>query len=33
VPADAPTLPPPSVVPPENIADIVRRHGNELLLG
>jgi mannose-6-phosphate isomerase-like protein (cupin superfamily) len=31
VPAEAPTVPPPSVVPPENVADIVRRHGNELL--
>ena len=33
VPAEAPTVPPPSVVPPENIAEIVRRHGNELLPG
>jgi mannose-6-phosphate isomerase-like protein (cupin superfamily) len=33
VPAEAPTLPPPSVVPPENVAEIVRRHGNELLPG
>ena len=31
VPAEAPTVPPPSVVPPENVAEIVRRHGNELL--
>jgi len=31
VPAEAPTLPPPSVVPPENAAEIVLRHGNELL--
>ena len=33
VPADAPTVPPPSVVPPENIAEILRRHGNEVLPG
>ena len=33
VPAEAPTVPPPSVVPPENVAEIVRRHGNELLPG
>ena len=33
VPAEAPTVPPPSVVPPENIAEIVRRYGNELLPG
>jgi mannose-6-phosphate isomerase-like protein (cupin superfamily) len=31
VPAATPTLPPPSVVPPENIAEIILRHGNELL--
>jgi mannose-6-phosphate isomerase-like protein (cupin superfamily) len=31
VPAEAPTVPPPSVLPPENIVDIVLRHGNELL--
>ena len=31
VPAERPTVPPPSVVPPANAADIVRRHGNELL--
>ena len=31
VPAESPTVPPPSVVPPENAAEIVRRHGNELL--
>jgi len=31
VPAEAPTVPPPSVVPPENAADILLRHGNELL--
>ncbi len=33
VPAEAPTVPPPSVVPPENVAEIVRRHSNELLTG
>jgi mannose-6-phosphate isomerase-like protein (cupin superfamily) len=33
VPAEAPTVPPPSVVPPEDIAEIVRRHGNEVLPG
>lgn len=31
VPAERPTVPPPSVVPPANAAEIVRRHGNELL--
>jgi mannose-6-phosphate isomerase-like protein (cupin superfamily) len=31
VPAEAPTVPPSSVVPPENSAEIVLRHGNELL--
>ena len=31
VPAATPTLPPADVVPPDDIADIVRRHGNELL--
>jgi quercetin dioxygenase-like cupin family protein len=31
VPAEAPTVPPPSVMPPENIVEIVLRHGNELL--
>jgi mannose-6-phosphate isomerase-like protein (cupin superfamily) len=31
VPADTPTVPPPSVVPPEDAAEIVRRHGMELL--
>ena len=31
VPAAAPTVPPPSVVPPENAAEIVLRHGMELL--
>jgi len=30
-PAEAPTVPPPSVVPPENAAEIVLRHGMELL--
>jgi quercetin dioxygenase-like cupin family protein len=33
VPAEAPTVPPPTVVPPDNIAEIVRRHGNEVLPG
>ena len=33
VPAEAPTVPPPSVVPPENAAEIVRRHTMELLPG
>jgi hypothetical protein len=33
VPAEAPTVPPPSVRPPENVADIIRRHGNEVLAG
>jgi mannose-6-phosphate isomerase-like protein (cupin superfamily) len=32
VPAAAPTVPPASVLPPENADEIVRRHGNELLL-
>jgi mannose-6-phosphate isomerase-like protein (cupin superfamily) len=31
VPAEAPTVPPPGVVPPANAAEIVLRHGNELL--
>jgi mannose-6-phosphate isomerase-like protein (cupin superfamily) len=31
VPAEAPTVPPPSVLPPENVAEIIRRHGNEVL--
>ena len=31
VPAAARTLPPADVLPPANIAEIVRRHGNELL--
>jgi mannose-6-phosphate isomerase-like protein (cupin superfamily) len=33
VPAEAPTVPPASVVPPENAADIVSQHGMELLPG
>jgi len=33
VPAETPTVPPPSVVPPENIAEILRTHGNEVLPG
>lgn len=33
VPATTPTVPPPSVRPPENVAEILRRHGNELLAG
>jgi quercetin dioxygenase-like cupin family protein len=33
VPAEAATVPPPSVVPPEDIAEIILRHGNELLPG
>lgn len=33
VPAQAPTTPPSNVVPPENAAEILRRHGNELLAG
>ena len=33
VPADARTVPPPGVVPPANVAEIVRRHGNEVLGG
>ena len=33
VPAAMPTVPPPSVRPPENVAEILRRHGNELLGG
>jgi mannose-6-phosphate isomerase-like protein (cupin superfamily) len=31
VPAQTPTVPPPSVLPPANAAEIVLRHGNELL--
>src|SRR3712207_510998 len=30
VPADTPAVPPPSVLPPENVAEILRRHGNEV---
>jgi mannose-6-phosphate isomerase-like protein (cupin superfamily) len=33
VPAETATVPPPSVAPPENVAEIVRRHGNEVLPG
>jgi quercetin dioxygenase-like cupin family protein len=33
VPAEALTVPPASVVPPEDVAEIVRRHGKELLGG
>ena len=33
VPAGTPTVPPASVAPPEDIAEIVLRHGNELLPG
>jgi len=33
VPAETPTVPPPSVAPPEDIAEIIARHGNELLAG
>ena len=32
-PAERPTVPPPHVVPPEDAAEIVRRHGMELLGG
>ena len=31
VPADAMTVPPPDVVPPEDAADIARRYGGEIL--
>jgi mannose-6-phosphate isomerase-like protein (cupin superfamily) len=31
VPAETPTVPPPSVLPPENAAEIVLRHGMEML--
>ena len=31
VPAEAPTIPPANVLPPENAAEIVLRHGMELL--
>lgn len=33
VPATSPTLPPPDVVPPADVADILPRFGNELLPG
>ena len=33
MPAETPTFPPASVVPPANAAEIVLRHGNELLPG
>ena len=33
VPAERPTVPPADVAPPENAAEIVRRHGMELLEG
>jgi len=33
VPAAAPTVPPPSILPPENVAEILRRHGNVVLPG
>ena len=33
VPAEAPTVPPASVLPPEDAAEIVLRHGMELLPG
>jgi mannose-6-phosphate isomerase-like protein (cupin superfamily) len=33
VPAERPTAPPASVAPPANAAEIVRRHGAELLAG
>src|SRR5688572_476303 len=33
VPAEQPTVPPPSVVPPADAAEIVLRHGMELLPG
>jgi mannose-6-phosphate isomerase-like protein (cupin superfamily) len=33
VPAEQPTVPPASVLPPENVAEIILRHGNELLPG
>ena len=33
VPAGAPTVPPPGIAPPADIADILERHGNELLAG
>ena len=33
VQADTRTVPPPTVLPPENVAEILRRHGNEVLAG
>ena len=33
VPAQTPTVPPAHVLPPENAAEIVLKHGNELLAG
>ena len=33
VPADARTVPPPDVLPPDDVAEILRRYGNELLPG
>ena len=33
VPAEAPTVPPPNVVPPDDVAEILPRYGNELLDG
>ena len=33
VPAETPTVPPAHILPPENAAEIVLRHGNELLPG
>ena len=33
VPAEQPAVPPASVLPPEDAAEIVRRHGMELLAG
>jgi mannose-6-phosphate isomerase-like protein (cupin superfamily) len=33
VPAEAETVAPPSVTPPQDVAEIVRRHGMELLAG
>ena len=33
VPAETPTVPPAHVLPPENAAEIVLKHGNELLPG
>jgi quercetin dioxygenase-like cupin family protein len=33
VPAEAPTVPPADLLPPANVEEIIRRHGNELLPG